>query len=258
MDISKEWYRSEFVKHESLLPHTPVEKEFNNYIAIAEGNLEYVKKQHNSDSFRNPDGKGKLSENELQNIRYHFVVSTAMITRYCVMYGLELEKAYNLSDFYIQKMDKCSSVSEIVSLHNTMCYDYCNKMHILKKSEVLSKPVVLCMDYIYSHLHTRITISQLAKHTHLSESYLSKIFCKEIGMPVSAYITLKKIEHAKNLLSYSDYSLAYIANYLAFSSQSHFIRVFQKHEGITPHKYRNRHFRNNWENLPKKETSDTD
>lgn len=257
MDISKEWYRSEFVKHESLLPHTPVEKEFNDYIAIAEGNLEYVKENHNNDSFKNPDGKGKLSENELQNIRYHFVVATAMITRYCVMYGLELEKAYNLSDFYIQTMDKCTSVSEIVSLHNTMCYDYCNKMNILKKSEVLSKPVVLCMDYIYSHLHSKITIRQLAEHTNLSESYLSKIFCKEIGMPVSTYITLQKIEQAKNLLSYSDYSLADIANYLAFSSQSHFIQVFQKHEGITPHKYRSKHFRNHWEAMSTEEKSAT-
>lgn len=251
MDISREWYRSEFIRQESPLPHTPVETEFNEYIAVAEGNLEYFKKNYHRESFENPVGKGILSENKLQNMRYHFVVSTAMITRYCVMNGMELEKAYNLSDFYIQKMDKCSAVSEIADLHQTMCFDYCNKMHILKKSEILSKPVVLCMDYIYGHIHSRITIKQLAAYTNLSESYLSRLFCKEIGMPVSAYITLQKIEKAKNLLSYSDYPLADIANYLAFSSQSHFIQVFQKHVGMTPHKYRNRHFRNNWEDLPK-------
>ena len=50
---------------------------------------------------------GKLSENKLQNIRYHFVVTTAMIARYCVHNGMEQEKAYGLSDFYILKMDKC-------------------------------------------------------------------------------------------------------------------------------------------------------
>uniref|UniRef100_UPI0040573DCC helix-turn-helix transcriptional regulator n=1 Tax=Acetatifactor sp. TaxID=1872090 RepID=UPI0040573DCC len=249
MDLSKEWYRSEFVKHESMLSHTSVENEFNNYIAIAEGNLDYVIKNQDDDSFRNPEGKGRLSENELQNLRYHFVVATAMITRYCVMNGMELEKAYNLSDFYILKMDKSYSISEIVDLHNAMCFDFCNKMNILKKSQVLSKPVVLCMDYIYSHIHSRITIKQLAEHTDLSESYLSKLFCKEIGMPVSTYITLQKIEKAKNMLSYSDYALADIANYLAFSSQSHFIQVFQKHVGVTPHKYRDKHFRNQWEHM---------
>ncbi len=249
MELSKEWYKSEFINHELLLSHIPIEREFNEYTAIAEGNLDYVRRHHNNESFINPEGKGILSENKLQNIRYHFVVATALITRYCVMNGMELEKAYNLSDFYIQKMDKCSSISEIAALHNTMCFDYCNKMHILKKNEKLSKPVVLCMDYIYSHLHTRITLKQLAEYANLSENYLSKIFCKEIGMPISKYIALKKLDQAKNLLSYSDYSIADIANYLSFSSQSHFIQVFQKYIGTTPHKYRNKHFRNHWEDL---------
>lgn len=249
MDISKEWYKSEFISHETMNSHIPIENEFNEYIAIAEGNLDYVKEHHNDESFASPDGKGKLSDNKIQNIRYHFVVATALITRYCVMNGMELEKAYTLSDFYIQKMDKCSSIPEITDLHNAMCFDYCNKMHIIKKSEILSKPVVLCMDYIYSHLHSRITVKQLAEYTGLSENYLSKVFRKEIGMPISDYITLKKIEKAKNLLSYSDYPLTDIANYLAFSSQSHFIQVFQKHVGLTPRKYRDKHFRNQWEDM---------
>lgn len=252
MDITKEWYRNEFIKHESWIPHTTIEEELNDYLAIAEGNLDYLSKHHSSEAFSNPEGKGRLSENELQNIRYHFVVSTALVTRYCVMNGMEQEKAYTLSDFYIQKMDKCRTIPEIAELQTTMCYDYCNKMHILKKSQVLSKPVVLCMDYIYSHIHSRITIKQLAEYTNLSESYLSKLFCKEIGMPVSNYVMLQKIEKAKNLLSYSDYLLVDIANYLAFSSQSHFIQVFQKYVGMTPHKYRSLHFRNHWEDLSKK------
>lgn len=249
MDISKEWYRSEFITHETLQAHTPVEEEFSDYIAIAQGNLEYVSQHHSGTSFGELFGKGHLSDNELQNIRYHFVVGTAMITRYCVMNGLELEKAYSMSDFYIQKMDKLNSIPEIISLHNAMCFDFCKKMNQLQKSHVLSKPIVLCMNYIYSRLHTRITIKQLAEYTHLSESYLSKLFCKEIGMPLNKYITLQKIEKAKNLLTYSDYSLADIANYLAFSSQSHFIQIFKKYTGTTPHQYRNIHFRNQWEDM---------
>ncbi len=249
MDISKEWYKSELIRHESLLPHIPFETEFNEYVAIAEGNIEYVTKHHNDESFKNPEGKGKLSENPIQNLRYHFVVATALITRYCVMNGMELEKAYTLSDFYILKMDKCTTIPEIVELHNRMCFDFCNKMHIHKKENVLSKPVVLCLDYIYNHIHFRITIAELAEYVKLSESHLSKIFHKEVGMPISSYINMQKIEKAKHLLSYSDYSLSEIANYLSFSSQSHFIQVFQKLAGTTPGKYRNKHFRSEWSTM---------
>lgn len=249
MDLSKEWYRSEFMQHETMSLHIPIEKEYYDYIAIADGNLDYVTQNRDETSFINPEGKGILSENHLQNIKYHFVVAVALITRYCIANGLEQEKAYNLSDFYIFKMDKCQTPQEIAKLHNTMCYDFCQNMHKLKKSGILSKPVVLCMDYIYSHIHTRITIKQLAEHTNLSESYLSKIFRKEMGMPVSEYVIHLKIEKAKNLLAFSDYSLIDISNYLAFSSQSHFIQVFQKKVGMTPHKYRLKNFRHHWEKL---------
>lgn len=249
MDLSKEWYRSEFVQHELLEAHRLIETEFTFYDAIANGNITYVEENCRNHTFTNPEGMGRLSEKPLQNLRYHFVVTTAMITRYCVHAGMEQEKAYSLSDFYILKMDKCQTIEEIGELHATMCIDLCKKMNILRSKQVLSKPIVLCLDYIYSHIHYRITIKDLSEYLNISESYLSKLFLKEMGLPLSQYILNLKIEKAKNLLQYSDYNIVDIANYLAFSSQSHFIQVFQKKTGLTPHKYRTRHFRTNWEEM---------
>ncbi len=249
MNLTKEWYKSEFIQHELLEPHRAIEHEFNFYDAIATGNLDYVKENCNSNAFTDPDGMGKLSEDPLQNIRYHFIVTTAMIARYCVHNGMELEKAYGLSDFYILKMDKCKSIPEISKLHDTMCLDYCSKMQIIMKQQIISKPVVLCLDYIYSHIHYRITLDELAEYLNLSPSYLSKLFKKEVGIAISTYILNLKIEKAKNLLQYSEYTISDIANYLAFSSQSHFIQVFQKKIGITPHKYRSQYFRTNWQSM---------
>ena len=158
MDISKEWYRSEFINHEMLEGHRIIETEFAFYDAIANGNLEYVKKDCKRNTFTNPAGMGKLSEKPLQNLRYHFVVTAAMITRYCVHAGMEQEKAYNLSDFYIYKMDACKSIPEIARLHDIMCLDFCKQMYILRSSQVLSKPIVLCIDYIYSHIHYQLRL----------------------------------------------------------------------------------------------------
>lgn len=253
MNISKEWYKSEFLQHELMEPHRAIEHEFTFYDAIATGDLDYVKENCNSNAFTDPDGMGKLSEDKLQNIRYHFVVTTAMIARYCVHNGMEQEKAYGLSDFYILKMDKCRSIPEISELHDTMCLDYCSKMQIIMKQQIISKPIVLCMDYIYSHLHYRITLDELAEHLALSPSYLSRLFKKEVGISISSYITNLKIEKAKNLLQYSEYTISDVANYLAFSSQSHFIQVFQKCTGFTPHKYRSQYFRSNWHSMTKDE-----
>ena len=104
----------------------------------------------------------------LQNIKYHFVVTTAMITIYCIDGGLEPEQAYRLSDFYILKMDSCSTVRQVADLHHEMAKDFTGKMVLQKKSSILSKPVTQCVDYIYSHIKERITIADLAAYTGLS------------------------------------------------------------------------------------------
>ena len=153
MDLSKEWYRSEFVNQEMLEQHRVIETEYTFYDAIANGNIEYVQDNCINQTFTNPDGMGKLSEDKLQNIRYHFVVTTAMITRYCVHAGMEQEQAYSLSDFYILKMDKCRTIDQISRLHDTMCLDFCSRMNELKRRQILSKPIVLCLNSVsYTHL----------------------------------------------------------------------------------------------------------
>ena len=176
-----------------------------------------------------------------------FVVTVALITRFCVHEGLEQEKAYNLSDFYILEMDKCKTIEQISKLHDVMCLDFCKHMHEIKNSQVLSKQVVLCLDYIYSHTHYRITIREVAEYLRLSESYLSRLFKKEMGISFSQYILNQKIDKAKNLLRFSEYSIGEITYYLGFSNESHFIQTFQKRVGETPNRYRRRCFRTEWE-----------
>ena len=60
MDLSKEWYRSEFVNQEMLEQHRVIETEYTFYDAIANGNIEYVQDNCINQTFTNPDGMGKL------------------------------------------------------------------------------------------------------------------------------------------------------------------------------------------------------
>jgi AraC-like DNA-binding protein len=65
-------------------------------------------------------------------------------------------------------------------------------------------------------------------------------------MSISDYIREKKIERAENMLKFSDYDIADIANYLSFSSQSHFTQTFAKQVGLSPKKYRDLYYRKSW------------
>ncbi|MCR5468159.1 MAG: AraC family transcriptional regulator, partial [Lachnospiraceae bacterium] len=111
----------------------------------------------------------------------------------------------------------------------------CNKR---QDSPEFSKPVYSCMDYIYNHLHEKISLQDLADYVALSPNYLATVFKKETGETLQNYVIDRKVDAAKRMLIYSDYSLTEIGNYLAFSSTSHFIKVFKEKTGLTPGDYK--------------------
>ena len=77
-----------------------------------------------------------------------------------------------------------------------------------------------------------------------------------MGISIRAYMRQQKIDMAKNLLRFSDYSMIDIANRLSFSSQSHFIQQFREVEGITPKKYRDEYYMVQWDMQYEDDTTD--
>ncbi len=242
MGIQRELFYREFVQRENEILRAPYNPELEFYSAIKSGDIEKVRMLC-KEQLIDKEGLGILSDNYLQHIKYHFVVTTALTARYCIEGGMELATAYSLSDFYIQKADRYTNAKDVSDLHPIMCEDYAKRMKALRKQKVCSKHIADCLDYIYDHLHTRITIDDLAAHVNLNPSYLSRLFKKEVGTPVSNYIQAKKIETAKNMLVYSERSLSEISSTLAFPSQSYFTEIFRKKTGVTPTEYRARNFR---------------
>lgn len=245
MGFQQEWYQQETTDDEEDILHRPANEEYAFFDAVSSGDVEAVRQNCDAHRFTDSLGTGMLSRDPVTNLKYHFVVTAAMVTRACVKNGLEMEQAYRLSDFYILKLDDIHTTEGVARLHEHMVLDFTGKMRLLQKGST-SKPITECIDYIYAHIKERITIEDLAEYTELSESYLSRLFKKEIGVSVSDYIREKKIEKSQNLLRFCDYSLIDIANYLSFSSQSHFIQSFKKYVGMTPKKYRDLYYCTSW------------
>lgn len=242
MNINRELFYKEFVQRESNILRAPYNPELEFYSVIKSGNVSKTRELCRQSLLEKP-GLGTLSENSLRNVRYHFVITTALVARYCIEGGMDLSVAYSLSDFYIQKADLCKAPQEVANLHPLMCLDYAKRMRSIRKEKICSRPVASCIDYIHDHLHTRITLACLAEKVELNPSYLSRLFKKELGVTISKYIQLKKIETAKNMLVYSDYTPSQISSILAFPSQSYFTEIFHKCTGMTPLKYKAQHFR---------------
>ncbi len=171
---------------------------------------------------------GHLSDDPVKNYQFLFVASITLACRFCIEGGMPTEEAFNLSDLYIQQMEKCSTVNEIFVLHDEMFRDYTTRMQAIRRKEAFSRPVTRCMEYIENHLQEPLSVRLLSEKLGISESYVSTIFKKEIGIPVSEYIRRMRIDTAKTLLQYTEFSCLEIAEYLCFSSDCHFSQVFSK------------------------------
>ena len=243
MNYEKELVYRNFFQMENNILHAPYNPELEFYSVIKSGNVEKTKELC-KESLLSKVGLGSLSKNKLKNICYHFIITTALVARYCIEGGMDLTTSYSLSDFYIQKADECKTPEEISELHYVMCLDYAKRMKNLRKKKICSKHIAICIDYICENLHTRITIKELAERVKLEQSYLSKLFKKEVGVTISEYIQEKKIETAQNMLIYSEFAPAEISSILAFPNQSYFTEVFKKWTGMTPKQYQALNLRN--------------
>lgn len=184
---------------------------------------------------------GTLSQDPLRNIKYHFVVEATQTTRACIQGGMPYQTAYSLSDLYVQKADLCRSIPELNELYLEMLSDHIQRIQRIKTDTVCSKPIRQCLDYIYYHLHEKITVPVLAEHVGLNPSYLSVLFKKTMHCSISDYIREKKLETAKNMLRYSDFTISEICQLLSLGTQSHFSELLKADCGLTPGQYRNQY-----------------
>ena len=102
------------------------------------------------------------------------------------------------------------------------------KSHHSKIDEIL--------DYINQHLAENLSVSILAAHFYLSNSYLHKIFKAATGTTINRYITAKRISRAKVLLM-EGCSVAETSSLCGFLDYGNFLKSFTKAVGISPKKY---------------------
>lgn len=99
----------------------------------------------------------------------------------------------------------------------------------------LLKPAI---EYMKSHQNENITLSKMAALCHISPSYFSRLFNKQMGEGFSNYLNRQKVNYSKSVLEKTNRSISEIALEAGFSDAAHFIRTFKKYEGVTPARYR--------------------
>jgi AraC-like DNA-binding protein len=103
-----------------------------------------------------------------------------------------------------------------------------------------SHPQVLkALEYVEQSLSDpKLTVSHAADVLGIHPDYLAHLFRKEVGQRMSRYISARRVERAKNLLTSTPWRVERIANETGFANSKWFYHVFQSTTGLTPNAYR--------------------
>lgn len=94
------------------------------------------------------------------------------------------------------------------------------------------------LKFIEENYSSPVKLPTLAEIAGVTEQHLCRLFKKNLGMRPMEYLAKLRIRHAKELLVYSEKSIAEIAEETGFVDNSYFTVVFKKYEGMTPGEYR--------------------
>lgn len=186
-----------------------------------------------------PTPEGKLADDALRQSKNIFIGFIALVGKVGAIKGnLDIEQTYQLIDLYTQECERCISVNQVNELRYNAIIDFAQRVADQKHPEAYSNEVYSALQFIKTHTNQPIGVADVLKHVYKSRSMFMEQFKKETGETVARYIIKAKLQESKQLLAYSNKSIADISNFFYFSSQSHFQRAFKNEYGITPLTYR--------------------
>lgn len=178
-----------------------------------------------------------LAYDSIRSLKNSLIGSCTIFTRAVIEAGIDYEDAFNLSDVFIKHIESLDHEKELKEFEYKMVKDF---IELIQEDRIKEHPYPISkvVKYIYENASSKLSVNMLAEMNNLSPNYLSKRFHQEVGIPISEYIQIQKIELAKNFLEFSEMKITDIATLLEFCNPAYFTNVFKKHTGISPNTYR--------------------
>jgi AraC-like DNA-binding protein len=109
------------------------------------------------------------------------------------------------------------------------------------KTVVLHHPLSKALDFVEAHYAEPLTLPLVAKAAGLSVSRLAHVFKAHVGMSVTAYLNMVRVNSARDYLTNSSMRVSETAFQVGFGNLSHFNHVFRQATGLSPTQYRRQH-----------------
>lgn len=238
-----------FDMQEKEEPHNPYSQELREQNSIQTGNTEALRGCWEEQY----DGKiGRLASDDLRNVKNIAIGVITLSSRSAIRGGVSPELAFSMADGFIRNIeDNIRDGYKVVDAIHEAQLEFTEMVRNLGGSEDYNPIVRRAKNYISMHIHSKISVSEMAEELDVNADYLSALFSRLEKKTITRYILEERLYMCENMLKYSDYSIQEISAYFSFSSQSHFTHLFKRSRGITPREYRNLYAREKTRNVTK-------
>ena len=100
-----------------------------------------------------------------------------------------------------------------------------------------NNPITQVVEFIRMNLKENISLKRLSEKSCMSTTSFYRLFKRELGMSPIEFVLHEKIRCAKKLLKNPTIQINEVCYLSGFEDANYFIRLFKKHEGITPKQY---------------------
>lgn len=141
------------------------------------------------------------------------------------------------SNHNIQLIEQLSSIEQCRTFALKIIRGYCRliRKHTLKNYSLLTQKIIT---YVNTDLCADLSLKALSERLSVNASYLSTLFAKEMGMPLTEFVNHCRINHAQKLLLTTDMPIKSVALKCGMSDVYYFSRLFKRITGTTPKVYR--------------------
>lgn len=157
-------------------------------------------------------------------IRHKLTAAACRRTRRCLELAL---RSYHWAGPHREKWIMLSLERALLGIHEEVHHFASPDLHVQR-----------ALDFIHKNVGRALTLEEIAAASHISVSFLIRLFKRQVGVTPIAYVEQLRLQRATELLRNSHYPIAQIATLLGYEHPAYFGQRFRKATGLTPRAYR--------------------
>lgn len=147
---------------------------------------------------------------------------------------VQAHKIFTNGTFELLYQKSLDSVQDMMNYVRYLAVNTMEYTNLAKAPSVVEK----VKEYIDGNFGQEIARNDIAEQVYLNPDYLSRLFKKETGMSIGAYLLKKRIDTAKELLEQTSMPVNVISMYVGYNNYPYFTRVFHENTSYSPNEYR--------------------